>query len=73
MQPMTETMQAVAHPLFAALEMAQIDDALRYLHIIEYPREQMVFHAGDPASTIFLLLRGMVKISYGNRAVKKKS
>ncbi len=65
-------MQATAHPLFAALEMAQIDDALHYLHITEHPRDQVIFHAGDPASTIFLLLRGMVKISYGNPRGEEK-
>lgn len=72
MYPTSDTMQAAAHPIFAALEAPQLDDALRYLHLTEYPREQMIFHAGDPASTIFLLLRGMVKISYGNPRGEEK-
>ncbi|NWF70420.1 MAG: Crp/Fnr family transcriptional regulator [Chloroflexi bacterium] len=57
-----------------ALSLAQVgifegvpaDTLSKYIHVNTHRRGEYVFHAGDPADTVFVLLDGVVKKTYIN-------
>jgi CRP/FNR family transcriptional regulator len=52
------------HPFFRGLLSPDAVTALNYVSIAQYARGQALFHAGDPASSIYLLFSGVVKKTY---------
>lgn len=54
------------HPFFKGLPKAEIVAALNTVSVIEYGRGQVLFHAGDPADSVYLLFSGIVKKTYIN-------
>ena len=49
--------------LFAKLDVATLDDAVRYGRTRRIPRGRIIFHRGDPATACHLLLSGRVRIA----------
>jgi CRP-like cAMP-binding protein len=62
----------IAHPLFHSLKVDAVSAALERIALVEFERNQFVFHAGDSAHHVYLLFEGLVKISYLNRGGDEK-
>src|SRR5882672_5054829 len=49
-------------PLFEGFDAAEIAEILDVAHILELPRGQKIFSAGQPSTACFIVVRGAVKI-----------
>ena len=56
-----------ALPLFAGVSAADIAEIARLATVIDYPAESVIFADGDPADTLYVVLRGRVAIHCCNR------
>ena len=49
--------------VFAAMSEDEIAELLRHAHVVEVPARHILFHAGEPGDSLYVLLAGKVKIS----------
>jgi len=49
-------------PIFEGFDAAEIDEILAVASVLELPRGQKIFSAGQPSSACFIVVRGAVKI-----------
>ncbi len=59
-------MELSQHPLFKNLTPEAAAEAQKWAQMGHHPRGEFLFHAGDIAENIYLLLDGIVKVSYFN-------
>jgi CRP-like cAMP-binding protein len=53
----------LAHlPVFEGFDAAEIDEILAVANVLELPRGQKIFSAGQPSTACFIVIRGAVKI-----------
>ena len=50
-------------PLFSSLKNDLLEEIASSLAIRNYPRDQIIFHQGDPGSTLYIITSGQVKIT----------
>ncbi len=53
-------------PLFADLLLDEIERALPLMNVANYPRRTCIFHVQEPADAVYMLISGLVKVSYMN-------
>lgn len=58
--------QIAQQPLFQGLKAAQLREILETAHRCPSPRGSFFFHQGDPASTLYLLVKGRARILHRN-------
>jgi len=54
-------------PLFSSLKDDFVNDIAQSLSVRNYRQNQVVFHQGDPGSTLFIITSGQVKITISNQ------
>lgn len=52
-------------PTFASMEEADLDELLSFAQVREYSKDQLLFLRDEPASRIYIILRGWVKVYNG--------
>jgi CRP-like cAMP-binding protein len=63
-------MNALPHPAFTALICGltpqQTETVSQSLKLLSYPRDSIIFHTGEPATMLYVVVAGIVKKTYGN-------
>jgi|GEM_PF-881432 CRP-like cAMP-binding protein len=63
----TDTASALLyHPLVRGVDVKHHTEILDAFRLLSVKRQQAIFHVGDKADLVYLLLKGVVKISYFN-------
>jgi CRP/FNR family cyclic AMP-dependent transcriptional regulator len=54
-------------PLFAGIPEQQLEELLPQVHVRSFPRGEFLFHEGDPAGPLYIVVRGLVSVARDGR------
>ena len=65
-RPASASPLLLANPVFAAANSTALETLATGAAILDLPAEQIIFHAGDPADHVYVLIDGVVRVFHEN-------